>query len=54
MRRVPIAVGVIVIVVGLLLSFIAYDVEETGESRVLTAFRGPMVTFPVRAATAKP
>lgn len=50
MRRVPIAVGVILIIAGGLLSFIAYDIEETGESRVLAAVRGPMVTFPVRAA----
>ncbi len=50
MRRVPIAVGIILIVAGIMLSFIAYDIEETGESRVLAAFRSPMVTYPVRAA----
>lgn len=50
MMKVPLAVGILLIAVGLLLSCIAYDIEETGESRVLAAFRGPMVTYPVRAA----
>lgn len=50
MRKFFVVLGAVLVSIGVLLSFIAYDIEETGESRVLAAVRGPMVTFPVRAA----